>query len=193
MARPAYRGDTPTAKERLREAFWGLLSHEEYGRITIKALAAQAGVNPNTFYYHYANMEDLARDALDAEKLHEIPEAIRNSARPGSASLESALSLAAVDNRWRRIRLFVASDSPVLRRLFYETFEGLWLSLLGVDKDDLTDEDALDLVFMLNGAMGVIALQGDDYDIGYVRSLPERPLGRGLIETVERLAERYRV
>ncbi|NGM17423.1 TetR family transcriptional regulator [Eggerthellaceae bacterium zg-893] len=193
MARPAYRGDTPTAKERLREAFWGLLSHEEYGRITIKALAAQADVNPNTFYYHYANMEDLARDALDAEKLHETPEAIRNSARPGSASLESALSLVAVDGRWRRIRLFVASDSPVLRRLFYETFEGLWLSLLGVDKNDLTDEDALDLVFMLNGAMGVIALQGDDYDIGYVRSLPERPLGRGLIETVEQLAERYRV
>ena len=192
MARPAYRGDQPTARERLREAFWVLLEKEGYGRITVKELASQAGVNPNTFYYHYTAMEDLARDALDAEKLHEIPEAIRDSARPGNVSLEDALSLVAVGDRWRRIRLFSSSDSSVLRRLFYEAFEDFWLSLLGVSRQDLSDEDALDLAFMLNGAMGVIALQGDDYDMGYVRSLPERPLGRGLNETVERLAERYR-
>ncbi len=191
MARPAYRGAEPTARERMREAFWALLEREGYGRITVKALASQAGVNPNTFYYHYGSMEDIARDALDAEKLSEIPEAIRDSANPGSLPLADALSYVAVGGRWRRIRLFVASDSPVLRRLFYEAFEGFWLSLLDVGKDDLSDEDALDLAFMLNGAMGVIALQGDDYDMGYLRSLADRPLGRGLIETLARLAARH--
>ncbi len=193
MARPAYRGDQPTARERLREAFWELLEREGYGRITVKAVAAAAGVNPNTFYYHYSSMEDLAKDALDAEKLSEIPEAIRDSARPGSVPLQDALSYVAVGGRWRRIRLFVSSDSVVLRGLFYETFEGFWLSLMGVSRQDLSEEDALDLTFMLNGAMGVIALQGDDYDMSYVRSLPDRPLGRGLIETIERLIAKYRV
>ena len=192
MARPAYRGGEPTARERMREAFWVLLESQGYGHITVKTVASEARVNPNTFYYHYGTMEDLARDALDAEKLGEIPAAIRDSARSGSASLEDALSLVTVGGRWSRIRLFVTSESPVLRRLFYEAFEDFWLSLLGVDKRDLAAEDALDLAFMLNGAMGVIALQGDDYDMAYVRSLPERPLGRGIIETVERLAERYR-
>lgn len=188
MARPAYRGGEPTARERLRGAFWELLSREGYGRITVKALASQAGVNPNTFYYHYGSMEDLARDALDAEKLSEIPEAIRDSSTPGGLPLAEALSYVAVGGRWRRIRQFVASDSPVLRRLFYEALEDFWLSLLGVGREDLSDGDALDLAFMLNGAMGVIALQGDDYDMGYLRSLADRPLGRGLIETLARLA-----
>lgn len=192
MARPIYRGNQPTARERMREGFWDLLACEGYSHISVKAVSHAASVNPNTFYYHYASMEDLARDALDAEKLHEIPEAIRDSARPNGISLESALSLVAVGSRWNRIRLFVASDSPVLRRLFYEAFEGFWLTLLDVEKDNLAEEDALDLAFMLNGAIGVIALQGNDYDMSYVRSMPERPLGRGLIETVERLVKKYR-
>ena len=193
MARPAYRGDEPTARGRMREAFWELLERGGFGHIIVKTLASQAGVNPNTFYYHYSSMEDLARDALDAEKLHEIPEAIRDSAKPGGTPLQEALAYVAVGHRWRRIRLFLTSDSPGLRRLFYDAFESLWLSLIGVDKDDLSIEDALDLAFMLNGAMGVIAMQGDDYDMGYLRTLSERPLGRGLIETVERLAEKYRI
>ncbi len=190
MARPAYRDDQPTARERMREAFWELLEHEGYGRITVKALASQANVNPNTFYYHYASMEDLARDALDAEKLSEIPEAIRDSAS-GGVPLPEALAYVAVGGRWGRVRMFVASDSAALRAMFYETLEGFWLQVLGIEKEGLAPEDALDLAFMVNGAMGVIALQGDEYDPSFLRSLPERELGRGIMRALGRMVERY--
>lgn len=192
MARPAYREDQPTAKERLRDAFWDLLAREGFDRITVKALAAQASVNSNTFYYHYANMEELAKDALDAEKLFEIPSAIRNSL--GSSEqlpLGEALAYVAVGNRWKRIRLFVSSESPVLHRLFYDTFEEFWLSLINVRKEDLSQEEAYDLAFLLHGAMSVIALQSEDYDMSYVATFQDRPLGKGAMGTIEHLVEKY--
>lgn len=191
MARPAYRGSEPTARERMREAFWELLEREGYGRITVKALASHANVNPNTFYYHYASMEDLARDALDAEKLSEIPEAIRDSASGGGVPLPDALEYVVVGGRWARVRMFVASDSAALRAMFYETLEGFWLQVLGIEKEGLAHEDVLDLAFMVNGAMGVIALQGDEYDPSFLRSLPDRELGRGIMRALGQMVERY--
>ncbi len=192
MARPAYRGDRLTARERLREGFWDLLASEGYNRITVKAISHAASVNPNTFYYHYANMEELAKDALDAEKLSEIPSAIRDNLGAGDQPpLGEALAYLAVGERWKRIRLFVSSESPVLHRLFYDTFEEFWLGLIGVRKGDLSKEDAYDLSFVLHGAMSVIALQSEDYDMSYITSLPGRPLGRGVLAAIEQLVEKY--
>ena len=76
MARPAYDNSQLTAKARLKESFWKLLSETNYSHITVKKLSALAQVNPNTFYYHYNTMDDLALDALNDEKLYEIPSII---------------------------------------------------------------------------------------------------------------------
>lgn len=194
MARPAYRDGQLTAKERLRKGFWDLLAQGSYGHITVKAVSHAAGVNPNSFYYHYANMEELAKDALDAEKLFEIPSAIRNNLSSSEQlPLGEALAYVAVGDRWKKIRLFVTSDSPVLHRLFYDVFEEFWLSLINVRKEDLSKEDAYDLAFLLHGATSVIALQSEDYDMSYVATFQDRPLGKGAMDTIGHLVEKYRM
>lgn len=53
------------APERLRAAFWRLLEKRPLASITVRDLVREAGVNKNAFYYHYANLDDLARDAVE--------------------------------------------------------------------------------------------------------------------------------
>jgi AcrR family transcriptional regulator len=49
-----------------------LFSEHEYSAVTIKAIAAEAGVNPALLYYYYKDKEDLFRAALE----HAVAEAM---------------------------------------------------------------------------------------------------------------------
>lgn len=193
MARPAYSMDQPTAKTRLKEAFWQLLSAYSYSQITVKRLCAAAQVNPNTFYYHYGSMDDLAMDALNDEKLYEIPTFISDRMlTQNQYALSKALEYIAIDKRWQRIRLFVSSDSTILRQHFYDTMEQFWLSLIGVQKEELAETDYLDFSFILHGAMAIIDRQTEQYSLGFIKSMPERALGQGIIQTLENLITKYK-
>lgn len=192
MARPSHNDARPTAKDRLKEAFWDLLSKTSYGHITVKELAAAAQVNPNTFYYHYASMNDLALDALNDEKLYEIPSMIRSRILQNTqVSFSEALEYIAIGERWKKLRLFVSSDSTILRQLFYDTMEQFWLSLIGVERENMTEADYLDLTFILHGAMSIISKQTEQYNLAFIKSLPDRALGQGIIQTLENLIVKY--
>ena len=193
MARTAYSTDQPLANTRLKEAFWQLLAAFSYSQITVKRLCAAAQVNPNTFYYHYGSMDDLALDALNDEKLYEIPSLISDrTLTQDQKALSDALEFIAIGERWQRIRLFITSDSTVLRQHFYDTLERFWLSLIGVQKEELAEADYLDLSFILHGAMAIIDRQTEQYSLGFIKSLPERALGQGIIRTLENLMMKYK-
>ncbi len=192
MARPAYDNSQPTAKARLKESFWILLSETNYSHITVKKLSALAQVNPNTFYYHYMSMDDLALDALNDEKLYEIPSIIRTKIlSDNQISLSEALEYIVINERWKRIRLFILSDSTILQQHFYNTMEQFWLSLIGVHKESLSEADYLDFTFILHGAISIIKMQTEQYNLDFLKSLPDRALGQGIIQTLENLIIKY--
>ena len=192
MARPPFNNDKPTAKERLKKAFWELLSESDYSHITVKKLSTLAQVNPNTFYYHYVSINNLAFDALNDEKLHEIPSIIRNKILPmDQISLSEALEYIVIGDRWKKIRLFITSDSTVLHQHFYDTMEQFWLSLIGVNKEDLSEADYLDFTFILHGAISIISRQTEQYNLDFIKSLPDRVLGQGIIQTLRNLIIKY--
>lgn len=192
MARPAYQQNEATAREKLRTAFWELLAETSYRRITVKRLTERAKLNPNTFYYHYDTMDALALDALNEEKLSEIPYAIRSHLlQDRGRSFGDALKYIAVGDRWKKLRLFINSDSVTLQQHFYHMLEQFWLSLIGAEKDQLSADDALDLTFILHGAMSIIRLQAEEYRFDFIEALPERPLGIGIMQTLENLIEKY--
>ena len=192
MARPAYDNSQLTAKARLKESFWKLLSETNYSHITVKKLSALAQVNPNTFYYHYNTMDDLALDALNDEKLYEIPSIIRTKIlSDNQISLGEALEYIVINERWKRIRLFIISDSTILQQHFYNTMEQFWLSLIGVPKENLSEADYLDFTFILHGAISIIKMQTEHYNLDFLKSLPDRALGQGIIQTLENLIIKY--
>ncbi|MBR6440123.1 MAG: TetR/AcrR family transcriptional regulator [Aeriscardovia sp.] len=53
--------------QRLYDAFWSLLEEKPYAQISVSELLARADVSRGDFYYHYRNLSDLAKDAVEAE------------------------------------------------------------------------------------------------------------------------------
>lgn len=51
-------------REALFSAFDRLLATTPYSKITVSALAREAGVNRKTFYLHYSSVDDLLRDRV---------------------------------------------------------------------------------------------------------------------------------
>lgn len=54
MPRPRHDSEVLPAKERLENAFWELLADRDYRKITVTDVVSEAGVNRNSFYYHFS-------------------------------------------------------------------------------------------------------------------------------------------
>ena len=90
-----------------------------------------------------------------------------------------------------KIRLFITSDSTILHQHFYDTMEQFWLSLIGVNKESLSEADYLDFTFILHGAVSIISRQTEHHNLDFIKSLPDRALGQGIIQTLENLIIKY--
>ena len=64
MARPHYEEGQERARDRIVAAFWTALEERPYDKVTVKLVTDLAGVNKNTFYYHFETMDDLAKEAV---------------------------------------------------------------------------------------------------------------------------------
>lgn len=67
MGRPRNDSGEPCAIERIVDAFWSLLEENTVKEITISMVAAKAGCNRGTFYYHFSDMDDLLTYCIEAE------------------------------------------------------------------------------------------------------------------------------
>ena len=64
MPRPRHDSEILPAKDRLENAFWELLADREYQKITVTDIVHEANVNRNSFYYHFADLAELADSAI---------------------------------------------------------------------------------------------------------------------------------
>lgn len=53
--------------QRLHEAFWSLLEKKPYAQISVSEILTCSRVSRGDFYYHYDNLMDLAKSAVQAE------------------------------------------------------------------------------------------------------------------------------
>ena len=67
MPRPRLDCDTPSAIQRMINAFWHLLSERRYRNITVTDIVRRANVNRNSFYYHFNKLDELAYRAIHDE------------------------------------------------------------------------------------------------------------------------------
>ena len=67
MARPRKDANTPEARQRIVDAFWELLEDNRLHDITVHMIVAKAKCNRGTFYYHYADIDELVYKAIERE------------------------------------------------------------------------------------------------------------------------------
>ena len=53
-----------SARDRIIEAYLGLLAKDPHRKVTVSAVAKAAGCNRDTFYYHFQSIDDAAFSAV---------------------------------------------------------------------------------------------------------------------------------
>ncbi|WP_163196248.1 TetR/AcrR family transcriptional regulator [Bifidobacterium platyrrhinorum] len=162
MARP--KATERSAPERMQEAFWTLLEKKPYAQITISDITRESGLNRSAFYYHYANIPELADDAIAAIYGEPgvtgfIAHIIRQDGDIGMLrdyALEfvgSPEHLASI----RHLSLIAGPHGSTGLAAQLKTYVGgVWLSVLGLDESQLSSGQRIVLEFATSGILGVL-------------------------------------
>lgn len=154
MARPRYRPDDATARDRLTQAFWQLLADAPFSKLTVLGVVRASGLNKNTFYYHYNDIDDLARsivaDAFQPDALQRLLARLD----AGSADIRDPQ----LEQSFNRLCL-IASDhsTPALQGMLKDALCSTWARVLHFDLDRLSFKQRLSLEFAAGGVTALFA------------------------------------
>ena len=188
MARPKRDDRERTARERIEDAYWELLAQMPFEDITIRALAATAGVNHNLIYYYYENLQDLAKHALGNVASKELIATALFALRTGAFQPDYFLQNTEVMSRFRKLLLYARGDSAFLARLLQDLLKDYWLQQMGRSEDSLSPEEKVDLRFILAGLCSLLSDERLLASPGTVLSIWERDLGKGIFETLAKIS-----
>lgn len=191
MSRPKATAPGLSARERIEEAFWQLLEEMPYEQISIKGLAARAGVNHKTIYYYYENIDALARHLFE-----KIISTHFSETNPLTAVLsgrqeqywETHLQSVGV----KRALLFSRSDSPLLNNILKEHIQRNWLSSVGITEQELTEVERMELDFIFSGMMSLLDGDFSAESIARFLRISDRALGKAVLATFTALGEKAR-
>lgn len=104
MPRPRRDPEVLPAQQRLENAFWTLLKERPYGKITVTDIVREAGVNRNSFYYHFSGLPELADTAI----LHALE---------GLPVMKHATNMESLRQEWQHMCILAFND-PLIRKQF---------------------------------------------------------------------------
>ena len=179
MPRPRYETGEKTARERLEEAFWACLAEKPFDKITVADVTKRASVNRNTFYYHYVDMNDLARTVARETALEpEMITSVLAHIFQGGGS-EVLARIPNVEQRADCVYLLAGKNSNAeLRQMLRDALMDAWSQAFNLDFKSLDLEGQLAIEFVLGGIMAIIAYRADGghefnihdlYDLGFTR------------------------
>ncbi len=157
MGRPRKDQAGPSAVERIGEAFWGLLEEQSYQSITVKQLTQRAGVNPNTFYYHFENIDDMAVRLLEENIPTRLIDVVVEVSLGGSLDLDVVKSEPGIEERYRRARMVMRSGLFGLAARGRNRITEYWLERIGVSVEELSPADRARVGFIWGGITSVAA------------------------------------
>lgn len=218
MARPKANQPGPSAKERLEQAFWDSLHERPYDALTVSGISKRAKVNHNTFYYYYENIDDMAEQAfkndLQDDALFFIL-LIFNQADKAQVEnfndifdnpiirerIQKTINVEDIwqdvlSKRFSKIYAFLTNGSTYLIDLFKSSIIQLWSNYFHIDVKQLDEISALQIEFLLNGAIGMYrSLDPNisfDQVLSRINALIETPLGKTVFQTVMNIFQTYR-
>lgn len=164
MARPRRDDERPDARERMKEAFWALLAERPFFKIAVSDIARVAQVNRNSFYYHFENMDDLARASVRESVPIDLLLSVMPQIVATGAPSDELLLDPEVEGKFARMRLLAGPHSTTgLVAVAKESALDAWLDKSGLSRDDLSAADLVSIGFVMGGVINVI---GDEKLLG---------------------------
>lgn len=189
MSRPKSNGLEPPAKKRIEEAFWQLLEEMPYDNISIKQLASQANVNHKMIYYYYNNIDDMAKQLFEENislyftKKNPLLDVLRGEQ-------DDFLNFQFHEIGAKRALLYAASDSTFLNAIFKQYIRKNWLLSLNITESDLSEDEKVDLEFIISGMISLLGKNFSQNNIMRVLRIFERDLGKAIRSTFMKLKVR---
>ncbi len=184
MGRPG-KGAGPSATTRMEEAFFELLQRETFEKITVRMVVEEAGVNRNSFYYHYSNLTDLARSAVDHLLIPEIPQALAAGFALDSDLFDRLLATSDGRIRMTRVLTIVGANSTVeLRDMLKDDMIEVWLGVLSLEREDLDADLLRTFQFILGGIFELLSRNAGEDPVEQLRQMRELPILRAGVEVV---------
>lgn len=189
MSRPKSNGLEPPAKKRIEEAFWQLLEEMAYENISIKLLASQANVNHKMIYYYYKNIDDMAKQLFEENislyftKTNPLLDVL-------SGHQDDFLNNQFHEIGTKRALLYATSDSAFLNAIFKQYIRKNMLLSLNITEDDLSEDEKVDLEFIISGMISLLGKNFSQNNIMRVLGIFERDLGKAIQSTFVKLKVR---
>ena len=169
-----------SARDRIIEAYLGLLAKNPHKKVTVFAVAKAAGCNRDTFYYHFQSIDDAAKCALGDLAPKSVPHIARALMEGDEVTIP-----AQVRARMLLVAKIVRAHPRICHHL-EGMLKGLWLSEFGIDAGAMGRADEAVLDFMAAGAIGLIcehladAGSADEFDAAF--SAVARTFGKSALD-----------
>lgn len=172
--------DRTSARDRIIEAYLGLLVKNPHKKVTVSAVAKAAGCNRDTFYYYFSSIDGAAKSALDDL-------APKSAAHIARALMEGDEATIPAQVRARMLLIAkIARAHPRIRHHLEGMLKELWLSEFGIDAGTMGKADEAVLDFMAAGTAGLIcehladAKSADEFDAAF--SAIARTFGKSALD-----------
>ena len=157
MGRPRKKAGVPDARQRIIDSFWLLLQDHHLRDLTVGMIVRQADCNRGTFYYHFADMDDLIFKAIEGELL----------GNP-KVSMELFNLITGVDvdenyakeilggQRIQRLSLVIRQGgTEAVEKAVKTTMTDMWQTVLCPDGGELKPQTQIIIEYTSSGILGV--------------------------------------
>lgn len=160
MARPKYeRGQVP-AREQLIDAFWRLLEVQSYTQLSVREVCRGAGLNKNTFYYHFESLDALADEAVGNALPIELAQSLVSAPAGQLPSLQPIASTPEVRRKFMRVGLVLSDNGAALQGMLMSRFTDQLARMMPCSSEDERRNKMLLLGFVAGGLVNI--LRGKD-------------------------------
>ncbi|MBK0348359.1 hypothetical protein JDW15_06870 [Aerococcaceae bacterium zg-ZJ1578] len=191
MARPRKTDFTNRAVVKIENAFWKLLETEKYTDITVLRIVQDSGVNRNSFYYHYRDIDDLAYQAFknntsnDASRM--MISSILTVLKCQSEEKISDIDMSILSNS-RRVMLCARSESTYLKQLVNDYLKEIWLDSFSIDEERMTTEEKLQIDFIFAGIVTTLGSQEIENNPLLMLRLVSSEIGKSMLSTMKKIS-----
>ena len=193
MARPKKADHDEMATVKIENAFWSLLETERYSDITVLRVSQEAGINRNSFYYHYSDIDDLAQKAFMSNANNEVSRtlisALLSAFQEGHSALVFDMSILQYT---KRIMLCAGSDSPYLSRLVNDLLKTVWFESMSIKEETLSADEKIQVSFIFAGLVAVLGSQEIKDNPLSMSPLSQTEIGKAMISTMKNIASKQK-
>lgn len=186
MARPKVTNINDLAVTKIEKTFWELLEIKDFSQITVLEITKQSGVNRNSFYYHYEDINDLASIAFK-RKAQSIIEEIRNplicaADNPNYTPEPTHILNTLQESKY--IILCARSDSKFITKMVQNLLQEIWFDSFKIQKTSLTAEELLQANFIFAGVVSTLGTDEIQDNPMLMLELAKSPIWKAAVSTI---------